>query len=143
MKKHPPKYDTGSALKKLREAGVSQRQAEAHVEVIADALQNVATKSDLKQMEKSLVAKINQGNKLLSQQMSSMKESVDMQMNFMKEGFDQQVSALKKEFSQQMEFQRDYFNQKMEKYFYKLLVLLPAMAVSLYALYEYIWKKIS
>ena len=110
MKKHPPKYDTSSALKKLREAGVNQQQAEAHVEIISDALENVATKPDLEQMENSLIAKIDQGYKLLSQQMDFMKES---------------------------------FNQKMEKYFYKLLVLLPAAGVSLLAVYDYLKDKFS
>ena len=121
MKKQPPKYDTSSALKKLREAGVSRRQAETHVEIISDALENVATKADLEQMENSLIAEIDQGNKLILQQ-----------MNFMKEGFNQQV-----------EFLRDDFNQKMEKYFYKLLVLLPAAGVSLLAVYDYLKDKFS
>ena len=121
MKRPPPKYDTSSALKKLREAGVSRRQAEAHVEIISDALENVATKADLEQMENSLIAKIDQGNKLLLQQ-----------MNFMKEGFNQQI-----------EFLRNDFNQKMETNFYKLLVLLPAAVVSLYALYDYLKDKLS
>ena len=80
MKKQPPKYDTSSALKKLREAGVSQRQAEAHVEIISDILENVVTKADLKQMENSLIAKIDQGNKLLLQQMSSMNEELNQKM---------------------------------------------------------------
>ena len=80
MKKNPPKYDSSSALKKLREAGVSQRQAEAHVEIISDILENVATKADLKQMENSLIAKIDQGNKLLLQQMNFMKEELNQKM---------------------------------------------------------------
>ena len=154
MKKQPPKYDTSSALKKLREAGVSRRQAEAHVEVISDALENVTTKADLEQMENSLIAKIDQGYKLLSQQMDFMKEEFSQQMEFqrtdnnkqvtsLKEGFNQQVNALKEGFNQQIEFLRNDFNQKMETNFYKLLVLLPAAVVSLYALYDYLKDKLS
>ena len=154
MKRPPPKYDTSSALKKLREAGVSRRQAETHVEIISDALENVATKADLEQMEKSLVAKIDQGNKLLLQQMNFIKEEFSQQMEFqrtdnnkqvtsLKEGFNQQVNALKEGFNQQIEFLRNDFNQKMETNFYKLLVLLPAAVVSLYALYDYLKDKLS
>ena len=143
MKKHPPKYDASSTLKKLREAGVSRREAEAHVEIISDTLENVATKADLEQMENSLIANIDQGNKFLSQQMNFMKEGLNQQVNALKEGFSQQVNALKEGFSQQMEFQRENFNQKMETNFYKLLVLLPAAVVSLYALYDYLKDKLS
>ena len=67
MNEHSLKYNAISALKKLRKAGVSQGQAEAHVEVISDALENVATKSDLKQMENSLLARMD----LLSQKMET------------------------------------------------------------------------
>ena len=95
MNEHSLKYNAVSALKKLRKAGVSQGQAEAHVEVISDALENVATKSVLKQMENSLLARM------------------------------------------------DLLAQKMETNFYKLLVLLPAAVVSLYALYDYLKDKLS
>ena len=95
MNEHSLKYNAVSALKKLKKAGVSQGQAEAHVEVISDALENVATKSDLKQMENSLLARM------------------------------------------------DLLAQKMETNFYKLLVLLPAAVVSLYALYDYLKDKLS
>lgn len=67
MNEHSLKYNAISALKKLRKAGVSQGQAEAHVEVISDALENVATKSDLKQMENSLLARMD----LLAQKMET------------------------------------------------------------------------
>ena len=67
MNEYSLKYNAISALKKLRKAGVSQGQAEAHVEVISDALENVATKSDLKQMENSLLARMD----LLSQKMET------------------------------------------------------------------------
>ena len=154
MKRPPPKYDTSSALKKLREAGVSRRQAETHVEIISDSLENFATKADLEQMENSLIAEIDQGNKLILQQMNFMKEGFNQQMEFqrtdnnmqvasLKEGFSQQVNALKEGFNQQVEFLRDDFNQKMEKYFYKLLVLLPAAGVSLLAVYDYLKDKFS
>ena len=95
MNEHSLKYNAVTALKKLKKAGVSQGQAEAHVEVISDALENVATKSDLKQMENSLLARM------------------------------------------------DLLSQKMETNFYKLLVLLPAAVVSLYALYDYLKDKLS
>ena len=65
MNEHSLKYNAVSALKKLRKAGVSQGQAEAHVEVISDALENVATKSVLNQMENSLLARMD----LLAQKM--------------------------------------------------------------------------
>ena len=113
MNEHSLKYNAVSALKKLRKAGVSQGQAEAHVEVISDALENVSTKSDQKQTENSLVTR-----------MDSLVTRMDL-------------------LSQQIEFLRDEFNQKMEKNFYRLLVLFPPAVVSLYALYDYLKDKLS
>ena len=127
MNEHSLKYNAVSALKKLRKAGVSQGQAEVHVEVISDALENVATKSDQKQMENSLVTKMDS----LATRMDSLVTRMDSLVT--------RMDLL----SQQFEFLRDEFNQKMEKNFYKLLVLLPAMAVSLYALYDYLKDKLS
>ena len=120
MNEHSLKYNAVSALKKLRKAGVSQGQAEAHVEVISDTLDNVATKSDQKQTENSLVTRMDS----LATRMDSLVTRMDL-------------------LSQQIEFLRDEFNQKMEKNFYKLLVLLPPAAVSLYALYDYLKDKLS
>ncbi len=82
MNEHSLKYNAVSALKKLKKAGVSQGQAEAHVEVISDALENVATKSDLKQKENSLVARMD----LLSQQIEFLRDEFNQKMekNFYK-----------------------------------------------------------
>ena len=113
MNEHSLKYNAVSALKKLRKAGVSQGQAEAHVEVISDTLENAATKSDQKQKENSLIAR-----------MDSLVARMDL-------------------LSQQIEFLRDEFNQKMEKNFYKLLVLFPIACVSLLAVYDYLKDKFS
>ena len=134
MNEHSLKYNAVSALKKLRKAGVSQGQAEVHVEVISDALENVATKSDQKQMENSLVTKMDS----LATRMDSLVTRMDSLVTRM----DSLVTRMDL-LSQQFEFLRDEFNQKMEKNFYKLLVLLPAMAVSLYALYDYLKDKLS
>ena len=143
MKKQPPKYDTSSALKKLREAGVSQRQAEAHIEIISDILENVATKADLKQMENSLIAKIDQGNKLLLQQMNFMNEGFSQQIEFQRDDNNKQVTSLKECLNQQINALNEELNQKMEKYFYKSLVLFPIVCVSLLAVYDYLKDKFS
>ena len=67
MKKHPPKFDTLAAMKRLTEAGISTDQAEAHIETIAESAKELATKSDLEQTKKTLGAKIEQGNVKLEQ----------------------------------------------------------------------------
>ena len=120
MNEHSLKYNAVSALKKLRKAGVSPGQAEAHVEVISDALENVSTKSDQKQTENSLVTRMDS----LVARMDSLVARMDL-------------------LSQQIEFLRDEFNQKMENNFYKLLVLFPIACVSLLAVYDYLKDKFS
>ena len=142
MNEHSLKYDAVSAMKKLRKAGASQGQAEAHVEVISGALENVATKSDLEQVEISLTAKTDQGNKLLLQQMEFMKDEmksmnsgINQQITFVKDemksmnnGINQQITSVKDEmksmnsgFNQQMTSVKDEmksmdngFNQRMD-----------------------------
>ena len=143
MNEHSLKYDAVSAMKKLRKAGVSQGQAEAHIEVISGALENVATKSDLEQVEKSLTAKTDQGNKLLLQQMESMNNNFNQRMDSMNDNFNQQMDSMNDNFNQQMDSMKDDFNQKLEKYFYKLLAFLPAATLTIIAAWEFVKDKLS
>ena len=149
MNEHSLKYDAVSALKKLRKAGVSQGQAEAHVEVISGALENVATKSDLERVEKSLTTKTEQGNKLLLQQMEFMKDEMksmnnglNQRIDSMNDNFNQRMDSMDSNFNQRMDSMDENFNQKVEKYFYKLLVLAPAVILTAIALYEYLKDKL-
>ena len=168
MNEHSLKYDAVSALKKLRKAGVSQGQAEAHVEVISGALENVATKSDLKQLEKSLTAKTDQESKLLLQQMEFMKDEMksmnnginqqitsvkdemksmnnglNQRMDSMNYGLNQRMDSMDDNFNQQITSVKDDFNQKLEKNFYKMLAFLPPAILTLIALWEFVKDKLS
>ena len=52
-------FNTLTYMRQLEDAGVSRQQAEAHAQALADVVQNeIATKSDLKELEYRLILKL-------------------------------------------------------------------------------------
>ncbi len=118
-------------VENLREAGVPDKQAEAHLRVLHDIVEsNLATKRDIKELEQKMELEINE----VKRDIKEFEQKMELEINEIKRDIQELKNELKrdiKELEQKIEFNIKELEQRMTIKLGALIVVTIGILVAL------------